>query len=96
MRKHIIDSIREKVANFTEGIARYDSEMEKQQSELARTVKDEDVTIENIVAFKSGFTSVEEIDAAIKEVDNQISQLEGELEIGAIHGERKQSIGFVY
>lgn len=83
MRKHIIASIKEKIANFSEDIARYDAEIEKYQIELNRVMKEDDVTIENIVAFKSGFASIEEIDSAITEIDNQITELQGELDFRA-------------
>ncbi|KGQ63007.1 hypothetical protein [Gallibacterium anatis] len=83
MRKHIINSIKEKIANFSEDISRYDAEIEKYQIEFNRVMKEDDVTIENIVAFKSGFTSIEEIDSAITEIDNQITELQGELDTGA-------------
>ena len=75
MRKHIIDSIKEKIDNFSEDISRYDAEINKYQIELNRVMEEDDVTIENIVAFKSGFTSIEEIDSAITEIDNQIAKL---------------------
>ena len=83
MRKHIIDSIKEKIDNFSEDISRYDAEINKYQIELNRVMEEDDVTIENIVAFKSGFTSIEEIDSAITEIDNQIAKLQGELDSGA-------------
>lgn len=83
MRKHIIDSIKEKIDNFSEDISRYDAEINKYQIELNRVMEEDDVTIENIVAFKSGFTSIEEIDSAITEIDNQITKLQGELDSGA-------------
>lgn len=83
MRKHIIDSINEKIANFSEDISRYDAEIEKYQIELRCVLKEDDVTIENIVAFKSGITSIEEIDIAIKEIDNEIAELQGKLDTGA-------------
>ena len=83
MRKHIINSIKEKIANFSEDISRYDAEIEKYQIELNRVMEEDDVTIENIVAFKSGFKSAEEIDSAITEIDNRITELQGELDTGA-------------
>lgn len=83
MRKHIIDSIKEKIDNFSEDISRYDAEINKYQIELNRVMEEDDVTIENIVAFKSEFTSIEEIDSAITEIDNQITKLQGELDSGA-------------
>lgn len=83
MRKHIIDSINEKIANFSEDISRYDSEIEKYQIELNRVMEEDDVTIENILVFKLGFTSVEEIDSSIQKIDNKITELQGELDTGA-------------
>lgn len=76
-------SIKEKIVNFSEDISRYDAEINKYQIELNRVMEEDDVTIENIVAFKSGFTSIEEIDSVITEIDNQITKLQGELDSGA-------------
>lgn len=82
MRQHIINSIKEKIDNFSEDISRCDAEIEKWQGELLTTIDDEEVTIENIVAFKSGFNTIEEIDREIKKIDDEIALLEAELETG--------------
>lgn len=83
MRKHIISSIEEKIITLNEDISRYDYQIEKKQIELNDVMLDEDVTLENIIAYKSGFNDVREIEETIKEIDNQISQLEEELSEGA-------------
>lgn len=82
MRKQIINSINEKIANYCEDISRYDAEVEKYQTELNRILCDDDVTLENIIAFKSGFTNIGEIDSSIIEIDNKIMKLKGELNTG--------------
>ena len=46
-------------------------------------MEEDDVTIENILVFKLGFTSVEEIDSSIQKIDNKITELQGELDTGA-------------
>lgn len=83
MRKHIISSIEEKIITLNEDISRYDYQVEEKQIELNDVMLDEDVTLENIIAYKSGFNDVREIEETIKEIDNQISKLEEELSEGA-------------
>lgn len=52
MRKQIIESIYEKISDFTEEIKKLVFEIQKQQEKLNTLMDNEGITIENIVAYK--------------------------------------------
>lgn len=82
MRKQIIDSIKEKINNFSEDVRRYDAEINEFQNRLLAMIEEDEITLENIVAYKSGFKTIEEIESSVLEIDEKISALEGQLEEG--------------
>lgn len=82
MRSQIIFSIEEKIADINEEISRHDYEIAKLQIELQTLMDDDDVTIENIMAYKQGFHSVEEIEKTLVELDTEITQLSDGLKAG--------------
>lgn len=65
MRDQIIASIIERIAAYDEGISKYDYEIENLQKELKNLMEDEEVTLENIITYKQGYHSAEEIEAAV-------------------------------
>ena len=77
MRKQIIESINEKISDFTEEIKKFDFEIQKQQDELNSLMDNEDITIENIVAYKMGYKSVEDIEHIIDDIDKELEKYEG-------------------
>lgn len=82
MRANIISSIQEKIGDIEEEIKRYDFEIQELQSELNKLLNDDEITIENIVAYKSGFRNAEEIEEAVRNLDEEIKQCENELSLG--------------
>lgn len=82
MRTQIISSIQENIADIEEDIKRYDFDIQKLQDDLNRLMSDDDITIENIVAYKSGYVSAEEIEKTVLELDAQIQQYEGKVKAG--------------
>ena len=82
MRKQIIESINEKISDFTEEIKKLDFEIQKQQEELNSLMDNEDITIENIVAYKMGYNSVADIEQTIDDIDKELKQYEGTLKVG--------------
>lgn len=82
MRKQIIESINEKISDFTEEIKKLDFEIQKQQEELNSLMDNEDITIENIVAYKMGYNSVADIEQTIDDIDKELEQYEGTLKVG--------------
>lgn len=77
MRKQIIESINDKISDFTEEIKKLDFEIQKQQDELNSLMDNEDITIENIVAYKMGYKSVEDIEHIIDGIDKELEKYEG-------------------
>lgn len=77
MRKQIIESINEKVSSFTEEIENLDYEIEKQQDELISLMDNDEITIENIVAYKMEYKSVEDIEKTIDDIDKEIERYNG-------------------
>ena len=82
MRKQIIESINEKISDFTEEIKKLDFEIQKQQEKFNSLMDNEDITIENIVAYKMGYESVADIEQTIDDIDKQLEQYEGTLKVG--------------
>ena len=88
MRKQIIDSILDKIKDVSEEIIRCDYDIEQCQRKLNALMDDDEVTLENIVAFKVGYKSAQEIEEAILQLDEQISIKRGELETGILDSEK--------
>ena len=82
MRKQIIESINEKISDFTEEIKKLDFEIQNLQDELNSLMDSEDITLENIVAYKMGYKSVEDIEKMIDDIDKELEQYEGILKEG--------------
>lgn len=82
MRDQIIASILDRIAAYDEEIQRCDFEINELQKELQQLMDDEEVTIENVVAYKQGFRSIEEIEGAIVQLDLQIAEVEEKLSSG--------------
>ena len=82
MRANIISAIQEKIMDIEEEIKRYDFEIQNLQLELNKVLDEEEITIESIVAYKSGFRNVEEIEKKVCELDEEIEQCENRLNLG--------------
>ncbi len=82
MRKQIIESINEKISAYVEEIKVLDYEIQKLQDELNSLMDNEDITIENIVAYKTGFKTVKDIEQVIDDIDKELEQYEGTLKEG--------------
>lgn len=82
MRANIISSIQEKIGDIEEEIKRYDFDIQELQSELDKLLSDDEITIENIVAYKSGFRNAEEIEEVVRNLDEEIEQCENKLSLG--------------
>lgn len=81
MRSQIVESIQSKIESLTEEIEHYDYEIAKLQEELSEIMNDEEVTLENVLAYKTGFNNIEEIETAIKKIDIRINELSEKLKI---------------
>ncbi len=82
MRNQIIDSIEKRISAYNDEIERYDSEIADLQERLQLEMDDDDVTLENIVAYKNGIKDAAEIEQIVKEYDDQIAKYKASLNAG--------------
>jgi hypothetical protein len=82
MRSQIIASIRDRIDGYNEEIEKCSFDIEQLQKKLTHLMEDEEVTIENIVAYKQGFHSAEELEEQISRLDEKITVLQGEIDLG--------------
>ncbi len=75
IRKQIIDSINEKIAAYQEDIDRLTREINQAQEKLQISLKNEDITLESIVAYKHDILDASEAERRIIEIDNEIQRL---------------------
>ena len=83
MRANIISSIQEKIVDIEEEIKRYNFEIKKLQEDLNKILNDDDITIESVVAYKSGFRNAEEIEEIVRNLDEEIEKCENKLKLGS-------------
>ncbi|WP_175612981.1 hypothetical protein [Fusobacterium mortiferum] len=76
MRKQIIESINEKISGFGEEIEKVDFEIQRLQEKLYSLMDSEDITLENIIAYKAGFNSIKELEQKIDSIDKELEQYE--------------------
>ena len=81
-RDQIINSIKEKIVSYDEEIKKCDFEIEQLQKELYDYLKDDDVTLENILAYKNGYHSIEDIETVVLSLDEKIQDLKNILNSG--------------
>lgn len=82
MRSQIIISIEERINAYTEEIEKYDFEISSMQQRIKEIMQDEDITIENIVAYKNGFSSIAEIEEKVLKLDEDIDNLKQKVKSG--------------
>lgn len=82
MRKQIIESINEKISGFGEEIEKVDFEIQRLQEKLYSLMDSEDITLENVIAYKTGFNSIKELEQKIDSIDKELKQYEKRLKEG--------------
>ena len=97
MRNQIIDSIHQKIESYDEEISKYDYEIEELQKELQALLKEDDITLENIIAYKNSYNNIEQVEATLLRLDNKIIELKNKLEngIAEIEDAKKQQDAFL-
>lgn len=73
IRKNILSSIEARIDTNKEEIIKLDIELKKKQSELNVLLQEEDVSLENLLLYKSELVSVSDVDARIEEIDKNIA-----------------------
>lgn len=74
MRNEILDSMGEKISSYNEEIDKISSLISKEQEYLQEVMKDESISLESIVAYKSQIFDAASAEIRIKEIDVQIDQ----------------------
>lgn len=82
MRAQIIKSIEDRISSYNEEIERCDYEIASLQEQIGEIMKDEDITIENLLAYKNGISSIQEIEEKVQSIDNSIQDLKAKLSAG--------------
>lgn len=82
MRSQIIASIEERISAYTEEIEKYDFGISSMQQRIEEIMQDEDITIENIVAYKNGFSSIAEIEEKVQKLDEAIDDIKQKVKAG--------------
>lgn len=82
MRTQIIKSIDERIFAYNEEIEKCDYEISSMQQQMEGIMQEEDITIENILAYKNGFSSITEIEETVKQLDTNIKELKQKIEVG--------------
>lgn len=82
MRKQIIESINENILDYVEEIKKLDFEIQNLQKELNSLMDNEDITVENIIAYKAGFKSFEATEQIIDKIDKELEQCQAYLKEG--------------
>lgn len=82
MRKQIISSIEDRISAYTEEIEKCDYEISTLQNQIEDVMRDEDITIENILAYKNGFTNSSEIESKVFLIDSQIKEIKVKVKTG--------------
>lgn len=79
MRSQIISSIQQKISAYDEEIERLTVLINLEQERLQEVLKDDDVSLESIVAYKKDIFSAQDAEARIKEIDEEIIELQNKL-----------------
>ncbi len=81
MRKQIIDSIQDKIESCSEEIEKINVQLNTQQSHLQELIKEEDISLETIVAYKSQFVESADAEKRIAEVQMEIDELQSKIAV---------------
>lgn len=79
MRKEIMTSIEEKIYAYKEEIDRLTERIESEQRKLKFLIKDDDVSLESIVAYKKQVFTATDAENKIQEIESKLSTLNSQL-----------------
>ncbi len=92
MRDQIIKSINEQIASYDEEISVCDFEIEQLQKELRNLMNDDEITLENILAYKQGYYRVEDIESSLLNLDDKIKEMKNMLDNGIKENKETEDI----
>lgn len=79
MRKQIIGSIEDKIADYDEEIGNISHQIAIEQERINELLVDESISLESLVAYRKDVFSASEAEVAILRIDNKIKELESQL-----------------
>lgn len=82
MRSQIITSIEERIVAYNEEIEKCDFEINSLQEHIEEVMRYEDVTVENILAYKNSFSDAGVIEEKIAQLNAQIKEIKEKIESG--------------
>ncbi len=79
MRDEIIQSIKDKIDTYNEEIENISLQITKAQEELQEIMKEDDISLESIVAYKQEFFDASDAEDKLNEIEQNISDLNTQL-----------------
>lgn len=86
MRTEIIKSIQDKINSYDEEIEKVSAQITDAQGEMKRIMREEDISLESIVAFKEEIFNANDAEQKINELDKKISELNNQLKVSTDFG----------
>lgn len=80
MRTDIIISIKGKIETCTEEIEKYTEMIKRKQEALKELIREDDISLESIIAIKDKYFSAEDTEKQISDTEKKITELEKRLE----------------
>lgn len=79
IRNQIIGSIEEKIESYSEEIKKCDCNIKECQGQLQDLINEDNISLENIIAYKQGFLDAQEIEKTINNIDEKLEILRNTL-----------------
>ncbi|MBR5638057.1 MAG: hypothetical protein IKW81_14140 [Pseudobutyrivibrio sp.] len=79
IRSQIIGSIEQRIESYLEEIEKCDCNIKECQEQLQSLINEENISLENIIAYKKGFLDAQEIEKAINNIDEKLENLNNTL-----------------
>lgn len=75
IRNSILESIRNKISMYSEECSKLEQKLSLRQIKLKELLKDDDVSLENLLIYKKDINQTENTDFKIQQIDNKITKL---------------------
>lgn len=82
MRDQIINSIYEQIAAYSEEIEKLSVAIQDEQDKLKLLMREDDISLESIVAMKQDILSVEDAESAVSSIEQRIRELQESVDCG--------------
>lgn len=81
VRGQIIDSIKEKIASYTEELDKQTSEINLYQLQIQNLLDDESISLESIVLYKDDLTNIKTVEKELAILDDKIIEITSSLKL---------------